>query len=75
MSLVGPSKVKARLLFFIFTEDSIKVENKEHLFDFVVTLYFTSLCFDALHSSKVSQSTLFKIEIVYLYIQNLQWLL
>ena len=37
LSLVGPFKVKA-LTPFLFTEGSFKVENKEHLFDFVVTL-------------------------------------
>ena len=31
--------------------------NKEQLFYFVFTLYFTSLCSNALRSSKVSQST------------------
>ena len=37
-SLGGPTKVKSHK-FFLFTEDSLKVESKEHLFDFVVTLY------------------------------------
>ena len=56
--LIGPTKVKA-LKFILFTENpkSLKVKNKEHLFDFVVILYFTSLCCNALPSSKVSQST------------------
>ena len=35
MSLAGPTKVKASILF---TEGSPEVENKELLFDFVVTL-------------------------------------
>ena len=37
LSLGGPTKVKARESF-LFTEGSLKVENKEHLFDFIVTL-------------------------------------
>ena len=37
-SLGSPTKVKSHK-FFLFTEDSLKVESKEHLFDFVVTLY------------------------------------
>ena len=36
--LVGPGKVKA-CESFLFTEGSPECENKEHLFDFVVTLY------------------------------------
>ena len=56
-SLVGPAKVKARKSV-LFTESSLVVWNKEHLVDFVVTLCFTSLCFNALSCSKVSQSTL-----------------
>ena len=43
LSLTGPTKVDARKSFLL-TERSLNVENKEHLFDFVVTLYFTSLC-------------------------------
>ena len=31
----------------IFTEGSLKVENIEHLFDFVVTFYFIVLCSNA----------------------------
>ena len=42
MSLVGLTKVKARKSF-LFTEGYLKVENKEHLFDFVVTLLLISL--------------------------------
>ena len=38
LSQGGPTKVKARKSF-LFTEFSIKVENKEHFFDFVVTLF------------------------------------
>ena len=38
LSLVGPTKVKAPKSF-LFTEGSLKVENKEHFFDFVVTLF------------------------------------
>ena len=57
LSLIGPTKVKARKSF-LFAEGSLKVENKEHLVDFVVTLYFTSLCSNALCSSKVSQLNL-----------------
>ena len=36
------SKVKARMSF-LFTEGSLNVENKEHLFDFNVTLYLYHL--------------------------------
>ena len=42
LSLEGPTKVKAPESF-LFTEGSLKIVNKEHLFDFVVTLYFISL--------------------------------
>ena len=35
LSLVGPTKVKAHKSF-LFSEDSLKVENKEHLVDFVI---------------------------------------
>ena len=52
LSMEGPTKVKARKSY-LFTERSLKVENKEHLIDFIVTLYFISLCSNALHSSKV----------------------
>ena len=38
LSLVGPTKVKA-CKSFLFTAGSFKVENKEHLFDFVSKLY------------------------------------
>ena len=37
-SQVGPTKVKARKSF-LFIEGSPEVENKIHLFDFVVTVY------------------------------------
>ena len=56
LSQEGPSKVKA-CKSFLFTKGSLEVENKEHLVDFVVTLYFTSLCFNVLRSGKASQST------------------
>ena len=36
LSLVGPTIVKA-CKSFLFTEGSLKVENKKHLLDFVVT--------------------------------------
>ena len=36
--LVGPTKVKAPKSF-LFTEGSIKVENNEHLIDFVFTFF------------------------------------
>ena len=36
--IVGPAKVKPRN-YFLFTEGSPEIENKEHLFDFVVALY------------------------------------
>ena len=36
-SLVGPAKVKAHKSL-LFTEGFLEVKNKEHLFDFVVTL-------------------------------------
>ena len=42
LSLEDPTKVKARK-FLLFTESSLKVENKEHLFDFVVTLYLAKI--------------------------------
>ena len=38
LSLVGPTKVEARKSF-LFTEGFFKVENKEHLNDFVVSPY------------------------------------
>ena len=38
LSLVSLTLVKA-CKSFLFTEGTLKVENKEHLFDFVVTLY------------------------------------
>ena len=38
LSYGGPAKFKAPKSF-LNTEGSLKVENKEHLFDFVVTLY------------------------------------
>ena len=37
-SLIGPTIVKAHESF-LFSEGSLKVENKEHLVDFVVTLW------------------------------------
>ena len=40
--LVGLTKVKA-CKSFLFTEGSLKVENEEHLFDLVVTLYLPNL--------------------------------
>ena len=42
---------------FLFTEGSLKVENEEHLFDFVVTLYFSSLCCNALRSARYSYTS------------------
>ena len=60
LSLGGPTKVKARNSF-LFTEGSLKAENKEHLIDFVVTLYFISLCSNALRSSKVSLTIFTKV--------------
>ena len=51
-SLVGPTKVKAHNSV-LFTKSSLVVGNQEHLVDFAVTLYFTSFCCKALHSSKV----------------------
>ena len=47
-SQVGPTKV------FVFTQKFLIVENEEHLFDFVIHVYFPSLCFNALPSNKVS---------------------
>ena len=38
LSFVGPTKVKAHKSF-LFTEGSLKVENKGNLYDFVTTLY------------------------------------
>ena len=52
LSLVDPTNFYARK-FFLFTEGFLKVKNKEHLVDFVVTLYSTSLCFNALSSGTV----------------------
>ena len=49
LSLTGPTKVKACVF-------SIRWKG-EHLVDFVVSLYFTSLCCNALCSRKVSRST------------------
>ena len=46
LSLVGPTKVNS-CKSFLFTQGSLKIENKEHLVDFVVTLYFTSQGFNA----------------------------
>ena len=40
LSLGGPTKVKA-LKSFLFTEGSLRVESKEHLFKFVVTLFLS----------------------------------
>ena len=40
LSLGGPTKVKVHKSF-LFTEGSHKVENKEHLVEFVVTLSFS----------------------------------
>ena len=37
LSLGGPTKVEA-CKSFLFTEGSLKVKNKDHLLDFVVTL-------------------------------------
>ena len=48
------TKVKA-CKSFLFKEGSLKVESRKHLFDFVVTLYFNSLCSNALGSNKVYQ--------------------
>ena len=42
LSLVGPTKAKA-CKSFLFTECSLKVENKEHLINFVVTLNFAQV--------------------------------
>ena len=39
MSLGGPTKVKAGM-YFLFTEDSLRVEIKNTFFDFIVTLYY-----------------------------------
>ena len=47
LSLVDTTKVEA-WKSFLFSEGSLKFEHKEHLVDFVVRLYFTSLCFNAL---------------------------
>ena len=44
LSLVGLTKVQA-CKSFLFTEGSLKVEDKEYLVDFVVTLYSTQLNF------------------------------
>ena len=55
-SLVPPTKVKS-CKFFVFAQKFPIVENKEHMFDFVIHNYFLSLCFNALHINKVSQST------------------
>ena len=57
LSLGGPTTVNA-LKSFLFTEDSFKVENKEHLVDFIVTLYFISLCSNAPCLHKVNKKLL-----------------
>ena len=54
LAWVSPTKVKA-CKSFLFKEGSLKVESRKHLFDFVVTLYFNSLCSNALGSNKVYQ--------------------
>ena len=46
LSLGGLHKGKAGKSF-LFTEGSLRVENKEHLFDNIVTLYFILLCSNA----------------------------
>ena len=51
LSLGGPTWANARK-YFLCIEGSLKVENKEHLIDFVVTHYFISLWSNALSSSK-----------------------
>ena len=38
LSLKGPTMIKA-CKYFLFTEGSLKTENKEQLVDFVITLY------------------------------------
>ena len=43
---------------FLFTGKLPCTEKKEHLVDFVITFNLLSLCFNAPHSNKVSQSTL-----------------
>ena len=54
----GPTKVKA-CKSIIFSEGSPEVERKsEHWFDIMITLYFISLCFNVLHSSKLISSCL-----------------
>ena len=50
------AKVKA-CKSYAFTQKFPKVENKEHLFNFIIYFYFLSLCFNAPPSSKASQST------------------
>ena len=50
---VGLTRVKA-CKSFLFTDGPLKVENKEHLNDLVVTFYSISLRFIALHSGKVT---------------------
>ena len=57
---VGLTRVKA-CKSFLFTDGPLKVENKEHLNDLVVTFYSISLRFIALHSGKGSQSTFQKL--------------
>ena len=69
LSLVGPTKVKARKPF-LFTKSYLKVENKEYLVDFFVTFYFTSLFSNALHSSKVLQAVVLPISPTLLVKQN-----
>ena len=53
-SPAGPTKGKAQKS--LFTETLPCIESKEHLLDFVIT--FILKFFNALHNSKVSQSTL-----------------
>ena len=57
-SLVGPTKITARK-YFLFTEGSLKVENKEQLFDFV---FIVNLFASKLYAVAKCHSQLSKVE-------------
>ena len=67
--LLGPIKVKGRK----FTEMFPYIENNKHLVDFVIKFIIQSVCFNALHSSKVSQSSVTKNETICFYFGGIRW--
>ena len=60
---LSPSRGLNTRFSLVFIQRFTKFENKENLFDFVIHFYFQSLCFNALRSSKVSQS-------IYQWVEN-----